>query len=205
MKKEEMKSDEVGLADVKDTRPASIFADLDKLRLSFGSASFAGAVEILSKVPVRKPQKQEFVRVHPDDAMMLASAIYEDKETRDFYFVAPNMMPIMLGVASPAILVTALSRQNVTFIWPVKVANDNGNQNDWFDTAQQGCELAKKKWVRLAADMSLGGYRIYEAQGQLSEPEWPAKTLQELLEVAFRGKVIDSEDHPVIRRLRGLV
>jgi hypothetical protein len=46
--------------------PKSIFADLDKLRLSVSSTVLGGSVEILSKVPVRKPQKQEYVRVHPE-------------------------------------------------------------------------------------------------------------------------------------------
>ena len=183
----------------------SIFADLDKLRLAVGTCVLGGSAEILTKVPVRKPQKQEFVRVHPDGAMMLATAVYEDKQDREFYFVAPSMMAAMLGETTPVILVTAMNRQKVSFLWPLKVANDNSGGNSWQDTAQQGCDLAKKTWVRLVADMSLGAYRIWAAQGELSEPEWPAKPLNELLEIAFRGRVIESEDHPVVRRLRGLV
>jgi hypothetical protein len=184
--------------------PKSIFADLEKLRLAVSSSVLGGSAEILSKVPVRKPQKQEFVRVHPDDAMMLATAIYEDKQDREFYFVSPNMMAAMLGETTPVILVTAMNRQKVSFLWPVKVANDNSSGNAWQDSAQQGCEVAKKTWVRLVADMSLGAYRIWAAQGDLSEPEWPGKSLNELLEIAFRGRVIESEDHPVVKRLRGL-
>ncbi|MGY3584568.1 hypothetical protein ACVIGB_006374 [Bradyrhizobium sp. USDA 4341] len=189
------------------TQPAaqSIFADLDKLRLSVSSTVLGGTAEILSKVPVRKPQKQEFVRVHPDEGMMLATAVYEDKQDREFYFVAPNMMSAMLGETTPVILVTAMNRQKVSFLWPLKVANDNNSGNAWQDSALQGCEVAKKTWVRLVADMSLGAYRIWAAQGDLSEPEWPGKPLNELLEIAFRGRVIQSEDHPVVKRLRGLV
>jgi len=185
--------------------PKSIFADLEKLRLSVSSTVLGGSAEILSKVPVRKPMKQEFVRVHPDEAMMLATAVYEDKQDREVYFVAPNMMAAMLGETTPVILVTAMNRQKVSFLWPVKVANDNSSGNAWQDSAHQGCEVAKKTWVRLVADMSLGAYRIWAAQGDLSEPEWPTKPLNELLEIAFKGRVIDSEDHPVVRRLRGLV
>ena len=183
----------------------SIFADLDSLRLSINSTVLGGSAEILSKVPVRKPQKQEFVRVHPDTAMMLATAVYEDKQDREFYFVAPNMMSTMLGETTPVILVTAMNRQKVSFLWPVKVANDSSSGNAWQDSAQQACDLAKKTWVRLSADMSLGAYRVWAAEGDLSEPEWPTKPLNELLEIAFRGRVIESEDHPVVRRLRGLV
>jgi hypothetical protein len=52
--------------------------------------------------------------------------------------------------------------------------------------------------------MGLGGYRIYYAQGELSEPEWPDKPLAEILQIAFRDRIVDSENHPVVRRLRGL-
>ena len=127
---------------------ANIFADLDKLRLSVSSTVLGGSVEILSKVPVRKPQKQEYVRVHPDEAMMLATAVYEDKQDREFYFVAPNMMSAMLGETTPVILVTAMNRQKVSFLWPLKVANDNSSGNAWQESAQQGCEVAKKTWAR---------------------------------------------------------
>jgi len=72
------------------------------------------------------------------------------------------------------------------------------------ETARQAAELAKTRWVRLAADMGLGGYRIYQAEGDLSEPEWPDKPLAEILQIAFRDRIVDSENHPVVRRLRGL-
>lgn len=47
-------------------------------------------------------------------------------------------------------------------------------------------------------------YRVYEAEGQLSEPVWPGKPLPELLKLGFKDRIIDSPDHPVIKRLRGL-
>jgi hypothetical protein len=80
--------------------------------------------------------------------MMLATAVYEDKQDREFYFVAPNMMSAMLGETTPVILVTAMNRQKVSFLWPLKVANDNSSGNAWQESAQQGCEVAKKTWAR---------------------------------------------------------
>ena len=56
----------------------------------------------------------------------------------------------------------------------------------------------------MLADMGMGGYRIHEAQGELSDPIWPDKSFQELLEVAFRDRIIESENHPVVRKLRGI-
>jgi hypothetical protein len=53
--------------------------------------------------------------------------------------------------------------------------------------------------------MGLGAYDVYQATGQLGEPQWPAVPFKELLRVAFKGRFIDSLDHPVLRRLRGEV
>jgi hypothetical protein len=38
----------------------------------------------------------------------------------------------------------------------------------------------------------------------LGKLNWPETPFNEVLETAFKGRVIDSEDHPIVRRLRGL-
>jgi hypothetical protein len=63
--------------------------------------------------------------------------------------------------------------------------------------------IAKKKWIRLASSISLGAYEVFEASGDLPEPEWPDVTFQEILKIAFKNHFINSMDHPVISRLRG--
>jgi len=57
--------------------------------------------------------------------------------------------------------------------------------------------------VRVSANMSLGGYDVFTAVGELTQPEWPPLTFKELLRLAFNGKFIDTPDHAVLRRLRG--
>ena len=38
----------------------------------------------------------------------------------------------------------------------------------------------------------------------VGEPDWPADVaLEEVVNIAFRGRLIETLDHPVIRRLRG--
>jgi hypothetical protein len=51
--------------------------------------------------------------------------------------------------------------------------------------------------------MALGGYDVWEATGQLPEPEWPQTPFPDLLRVAFRDRYIADANHPVLRRLRG--
>jgi hypothetical protein len=50
-----------------------------------------------------------------------------------------------------------------------------------------------------------GCYRIYRAKGKLTEPVFPEKDLNELLRLAFKGRVVDSEDHPIVKQALGLI
>jgi hypothetical protein len=128
-----------------------------------------------------------------------------DKEERETFFVFPGMRDALLGEMRLALLLLAINRQGVVFIWPLPLPVDMGRLNPWYDTAREAVEHAKRGWVRVAADMSLGGYRIFRAEGQLPDPLWPDRPLNELLEIGFRDRVIDKDDHPVVRKLRGLV
>jgi hypothetical protein len=60
-------------------------------------------------------------------------------------------------------------------------------------------------WERISANMNLGAYDIFEAAGNLSEPEWPDLSLQQIIQIAFKGRYIDRLDNPVILRLNGAV
>jgi hypothetical protein len=180
----------------------NIFADLDALRLSPDAAAVAGTSEILSHVPIRKPNRHEFFRTRSEPEFWFGTGIFEDKEEREVFFVTPGMREALVGEIKPVLLVPAMTRQGVLLLWPLKLPTD-GPGRSWAETARQAAELAKAKWVRLVPDMGLGGYRIFMAEGSLPEPEWPHKPLDEILQIAFRDRIVDSENHPVVRRLRG--
>ena len=61
------------------------------LRLDQSYADTVGVKKLLTTVPVRKPNRQDFVRVHPDPAYRLTpAAIIEVKEDREVYLVTPE-------------------------------------------------------------------------------------------------------------------
>lgn len=104
------------------------------------------------------------------------------------------------------LLQLAISRRGTLFLWPLTLpSEENPLGRSWHESARRAAEIAKTKWIRIAADKSLGGYRVREAEGRLSEPEWPTEALSDLLTIAFADRIIMSEDHPVVRRLRGIV
>jgi hypothetical protein len=100
-------------------------------------------------------------------------------------------------------LYTAINRQSVVFLWPVRLPASDGKVLEWHRSAQEAAETAMRRWVRVKANMSLGAYEIFEAASSIPDPEWPSLSYQEILRIAFRGRLVDRLDHAVIKRLRG--
>jgi hypothetical protein len=111
-----------------------------------------------------------------------------------------NQLP---GECSAVVLYTAINRQGVTFLWPVKLPTPDGKVNEWHRSLAEAAVRAMGCWLRVKADMALGAYAMYEASSTIPDPIWPAETLTQLLEIGFRNRLVDSLDHPVIKRLRG--
>jgi hypothetical protein len=190
--------------------PAPPSADPDPfdpacLRLSQDFAASMGVKKALLTLPVRKPDKSWFVRVHPNAGYQLQTAVIELKEDRETYLVAPSLWPDLAAEStfSPRALFTAMNRQGVLFLWPIRLPGADGRVDEWSRTALEAAGLAANGWVRVAANLSLGAYEVFQATGHLGEPAWPALSFAELLRVAFRDRFIDSLDHPILRRLRG--
>jgi hypothetical protein len=182
------------------------FDNLSALRLDQSYADTVGVKKLLTTVPVRRPNRQDFVRVHDDPRYRLTpAAIIEVKEDREVYLVTPEMAQALLGEFSTATLHTAINRQGTLHIWPVKLPNPEGRQNEWNRSAADGAERAKKKWVRVTSSISLGAYEIFEASGDLPDPVWPDISFEEILKIAFRERIIDRADHPLVQRLQGIV
>ena len=169
-------------------------------------AATLGVKRALLTVPCRKPSREWFVQVHPDEDMRIQTAVLELKEDRETYLVDPKLWPELATTEStfgPRAIFTAMNRQRVLFLWPIRLPGTDGKIDDWSRSALEAAQLATGKWVRIAANMSLNAYDVYEATAKLPDPEWPDKPLAELLRIAFKDRHITSLDHPVLARLRG--
>ncbi len=179
--------------------------DPEALRISQDFAALANVKPILATVPVRKPGRQDYFRVHSSEDYQLTTALLELKEERETYLIAPDLRHELFGELAPVKIFTAINRQGVVFLWPCRLPDETGRINPWHESALEAAERAKAKWTRVAADMSLGAYRIWEASGDLPDPEWPEQSLRDLLKIGFKGHYIDAVDHAVVKRLRGEV
>jgi hypothetical protein len=177
------------------------------LRLSQDAAASLGVKKALLTVPHRKPDKSWWVRVHPDPAYHLQTAVIELKEDRETYLVAPSLWQSLAteSTFSPRAFYTAINRQGDVFLWPIRLPGPDGKVDEWSRSAMEAANMAAKSWVRTAANMSLGAYEVFEATGQLPDPAWPEVTFRELLRISFKNYFVDNPNHPVLRRLRGEV
>jgi len=179
--------------------------DPARIRISQGFGDTAHVRRVVASCPVRKPDRQEFVRVHRAAEMSIEVALLEFKQERQHYVVDPSLASSLPGEAVPKLLVTAISQHGGLMLWPIKLPDDNGRLDPWNEAALMAAERAKSVWIRIAADMRKGTYDVWEAQGAIPDPTWPDVTLDKLLELAFRDRFIEDADHPVLRRLRGEV
>lgn len=179
--------------------------DLKALRLSTDSTDGVSVRKVLTNIPVRKPAKEWFVRCHPDPNYRISTRVIELKEEGETYWVPPPFFEQLSGESTfcPKTLITAVNKQGVLFIWPLRLPGPDGRDDNWSRSAREAASIATEKWVRVRSNMSLGGYEIFEATGNLSAPEWPDMSFEDILRIAFKNRKIDSVDHPMLKRLRG--
>jgi hypothetical protein len=171
--------------------------------LSQDFAASVGVKKVLTTVPCRKPNRHEFVRTRPGDEWHVETAAFEDKVNRDTFLVDRALWSEMAGEIVPVNLSLAINRQGDVLLWPLKLPGPDGRMNPWHESALAAARLAETKWVRVSANMSAGMYDVFEAAGELAEPEWPQLEFNEVLRLAFKDRFIRDTDHPVLRALRG--
>jgi hypothetical protein len=177
--------------------------DPQKLRLSQNYGASAGVKKLTTTIPVRKPGKQDYVRVHPDPDYRIETAVLEIKEEQETFLVAQELWDELPRELTPKVLFTTINRQQVTSLWPIRLPGDDGRIDTWNGSAMEAATFAQKQWVRICSNKSLGAYDVYQATGEIPEPEWPELDLGQILEIAFKGRFINDFDHPVLKRLRG--
>jgi hypothetical protein len=177
--------------------------DLASLRLNPSFVETAGVKKLLTTVPARRPSPQDFVRVHPSPDYRENFAMIDLKDDREDYLVRPEILPDLAGEVVYKTIFTAINRQGVVFLWPIRLPAPDDRKNDWPRSAREAAEMAMRQWIRLKANMSLGAYEITMAESVMAEPVWPELSYQQLLSIAYRDRMITTLDHAVVKRLRG--
>jgi hypothetical protein len=101
-------------------------------------------------------------------------------------------------------LVLASKPDDVFFLCEVPTRNQD---NTWVASNLEACEQAKRLWTQALSQKEQGkdSYKVERARNAeaFPEPRWPTQPLDELIEKAFAGRMIEDSDHPALARLVG--
>jgi len=187
------------------TDGSSVFDDLAALRKA--SKLTVQRKAVLVNVVVDKPSNNSFFRCHADLTLDDATVLRDNEGTaRTYYFVVPSMRAhaqLAPRLRAVTLALTSTWPSGGFLIWPVPILGDR-DFRVW-KSARAAFELARDCWVQMVWNESLSDYQIETAEGLDHQPIWPTEPFETLLKRAFDGKVIDNENHPHVRRLRGLV
>jgi hypothetical protein len=166
------------------------------------------AVEkVMLSVAVRRPGRAEFFRVHsePDFSVDWFVLEHDGDGARETYWVTVEYRAALLDELRPVRVFTCINKRGTVFLWPAKLPTpDNTLGRRWHESALAIADAAKTSWVKMVGNRDAGVYDMFRAKGDLGEPEWPDKSLSDLLRLGFAGeRLIDRLDHPVLKELAG--
>lgn len=168
------------------------------------------AKKLMTTIPVRKPRSGlDFFRIRSENEWTFLTYLLDLKEgEEEKYLVVPILVDEVLstGKLKPVMIYTGITYSGqVLFLSDIPLPDLDGKENEYNRSRRVAYEIAKTKWVKIQANKTLGAYETIKAVSELPEPVWPEEpeSIEKALEIAFKGKIIDSSDHPVLKRLRG--
>ena len=101
-------------------------------------------------------------------------------------------------------LFLGITQDGQIFLWPIKIQDDL-NSKGWLDPWNRSgktiAETAMSSWVRISSNQAKKEYEAFKANWDL-EPDWPQDSFEDILEIAFKDRVISSMEHPIVRYLK---
>jgi hypothetical protein len=187
--------------------PTDIFDDLQALRKK--SVLTVQRRTVLINIPVDKPPNNVFFRTSPDPEMILDNVtVIRDVEgaRKTTYFLAPEMRDhpkLAPRLRAVTLMVTYTWPAGGILLWPVPGPSDR-DFPAW-RSAREAAALAQTRWVQMVWNDSRGDYDVETAENIDKEPIFPDTTMSSILKIAFADRVIDNDEHPYVRRLRGIL
>lgn len=185
--------------------------DFDKIRVPKDKK--IQVTPVLATITVGRPGKTEFIRTRTGDGfepmeLYTYSPGGSGKDSTT-YLVMPPCQALLeeMGLLVPAkfCLYMVYGSKILKIDYISQKLNKNGSLSTFHTTHMAAMEAATKQWVRMHSNIEGGFYSWSLAEDILPDPEWPAKpaNLREALEIAFKDCVLDSLEHPEIKKLRG--
>lgn len=175
------------------------------LRLNSNYSDIVCGTPVLTTVTVGKPPKAHFFRVSPDPDHQAVFVLLDGSKlgADGMYAISPEIAAEIPDHVRAYQLRLAVTTFDVSYLVPIPLPGADGRRNVWHVSLGQAVTLAESDWIRISANTMRGAYDVFRALSQTQEPKWPDLSFDQLLELAFRDRLILNREHPLLAQLRG--
>lgn len=169
----------------------------------------ASAVGIVTISVGKTPTKNAYFRTHREFRPIVPIVNHEVGIEKQFFAVTSDMVSNLGGIGitvSDYTLYLTVTSDGAVRVVPVRLADGNGERNEYDRTKEIGLIKAIYGWFRLFTVQENHCYDVYPAPvGRFSEPQWPELKPAKIFKLAFRdkGRLIDSINHPLFLKWAG--
>jgi len=164
-----------------------------------------------SRVPIwTRPEANMFVRIRPGEDftdaidLLVAKNASNSSDRNPVYVATDDVRPELERFIKPHRVAVGITyHDKVQFLWVRAISTGS---NSWTDSIMRAMDAAVNDWIALESDQPHDEYMIHHSprSKEWGDPKWPDQTLEDVLALAFRDRVIDSLDHAVAKRLLGM-
>jgi hypothetical protein len=150
----------------------------------------------------QKPSKEWWVRTRPDWKVVVKCLELKD-DKKELYLIHNSIADL---VSDPTIskrcLFGAVNRGGKPFVWPIRYRTDGKELDSWSKVAYEAALRAEMEWVRLIA-IETQGYKVEIATADLGLPQWPDLSWEQVVGIAFEGRILSDLKADVLQTLKG--
>lgn len=154
----------------------------------------------LGAVQCRHPEPCEWFRVRPGAERRASTFVLS--VAQQLYLVSEELWPRLRPALEHVCPRACMNERGELFVWPVPVPLGATGPKTWRASAAGVADLAEAGWCRMLVNESTGDITVSMRRLQADAPPWPDASFIEILHEAFRGRVIGSMSHPVVRKRR---
>jgi hypothetical protein len=186
--------------------------DLNKFKSKRADA-IANVDTLQTGLPISSmSQAKDFVRLHPDEEnywspeLCFVPVPIKGAKRDTLHLIEEDVAMRFLPSGKIQQFRLALASKPNDFFFLCRIPTRNLD-NSWNRDNVAGCDRAKTLWTQATSrgEEGVDGYYIEVARDPdaFPEPKWPEQPLGDLINLAFAGRMINSEDHPALLRLIG--
>lgn len=152
-------------------------------------------------IACRSPRPDEWIRVKPGPESRFNTPVLTDPSSGELYLVVGQLWPRLAGRLAMVCPRLCVNHDGEMFVWPVPTPTlGRGGAAPWREAAGVLASLAEMRWCCVVADEAAGQYVVSTLKDAHAAPPpaWPADDFLDVLQAAFDGRIIASEDHPLL-------